>query len=116
MAGRDLINIVFVASASESDSEEIDKLCDAQGEIIDELEHQVTKERRRLLSLQMKIRSKKKSARRLTKSTSQSTLSKSGSLCKIPKQEIDSASTASASTGRAFLERGQKRDAEDEAQ
>ena len=102
MASMDNINIVTVASASESYSQELDALAADSASKIEELQHQVTKEKRKLLSFQMKMRSKKKGHRqgRLTKSASQNKLTRS----------FDAG--GGSGSGTSFLEQGRKLDAD----
>ena len=79
------LNLVTVFSASESDSDELEEKTVDQEKVVEAIEEQLLKAKRRLASLQLRQRSKKKEKQR-SKRDSQG-LSKSASHSKMPKVE-----------------------------
>ena len=103
MARSGQLNLALVASASEEDSDDLVNKAEEQLLVVENLEAQVTTAKRRLMSLQLKMRSKKnkKGKRDKVKSPrdSPSGMTHSGSSSKMPQALVDAGNSASASAG-----------------
>ena len=110
------LNISAIEDASESDSTELSLIVETQEEKIEDLQFELVKAKRRLLSAELKIRTKRKEAKAVATAKSRSTLTKSPSTNKLVTQSDAASSRGDAGgasagvSGTRFLEQGKNLD------